>query len=84
MTNPLTTASFAILIENIAKIVAQIGFPLAVMAIIWAGFLFVTARGNEEQVSKAKKTFLWAVIGATLIIGAKVLADAVAGFIATL
>ncbi len=84
LTNPLISGSFATLITNITKIVAQIGGPLAIMAIIWAGFLFVTARGNEEQVNKAKKTFLWAVIGATLIIGAKVLADAVAEFITKL
>ena len=84
LTNPLKSTTFADLVANIAKIVAQIGFPIAVMALLWAGFLFVTARGNEEQLSKAKTTLLWAVIGTAILLGAWGIATAVSSFIGTL
>jgi hypothetical protein len=84
LTNPLKSCTFAELITNIAKIVAQIGLPIAAIAIIYAGFLFVTAGGNEEKVTKARKTFLWTVIGTALLLGALAIAEAIKSFITTL
>ena len=84
LTNPLKSCTFADLVANVAKIVAQVGFPIAVIALLWAGFLFVTARGNEEQLNKAKKTLLWAVIGTAILLGAWGIATAVSSFIGTL
>ncbi len=82
--NPLNSPTFAGLIENVAKIVAQIGFPIAAIAIIYAGFLFVTAGGNEEKLKKAKTTFLWSIIGTALLLGAWAIAEAIKSFITTL
>ncbi len=78
--NPLNSCTFADLIKNIAKIVAQIGVPIAVIAIIWAGFLFISARGNEKKLEDAKRTFFWAIIGTALLLGAWGLAEAISGF----
>lgn len=46
-----------------------IGFlgVLAVVLILYAGFLWTTAGGNEEQVKKAKKVILQTVIGIIII-----------------
>ncbi len=82
--NPLCSQTFADLIANIAKIVAEIGLPIAAMAIIYAGFLFVTAGGNEEKLKKAKTTFLWSIIGTALLLGAWAIAQAISSFITTL
>ena len=79
--NPLKATSFAQLVENVAKIVAEIGVPIAVCAIIWAGFLFVTARGSEDQIKKAKTTFFWAIIGTAVLLGSWALATAISEFI---
>lgn len=84
LTNPLESETFADLIAKIAKIVAQIGFPVAVIAIIYAGFLFVTARGSEEQIKKAKTTFFWSILGTALLLGAWALAEAIKTFVETL
>ncbi|OGF82411.1 hypothetical protein A3B18_03640 [Candidatus Giovannonibacteria bacterium RIFCSPLOWO2_01_FULL_46_13] len=65
---------------RIAQIVAQIALPLVVVFIIYSGFLFVSARGNEEQLEKAKSTFFWAVIGAILVVGAYAIATAIENF----
>ncbi len=84
LTNPLAASSFSQLIENITKIVAQIGVPVAVFFVIYAGFLFVTSRGSEEKLKTAKRTFLWTIIGVALILGAWAIATAIRSFITTL
>ncbi|MDO8482435.1 MAG: pilin [bacterium] len=60
-------------------------FPIAglvsVFFLIFAGFLMVTAGGNEEKLSKARQTFLWTVIGVAILLGAKVLSAVICGTI---
>ncbi len=76
--NPLgNTGTFAELISKIASIVLKIGFPIAVLFIIYSGFLFVTARGSEDKIKTAKQTFTWAIIGTAVLLGAEVLALAI-------
>lgn len=83
--NPLgTITNFGDLVNKIADIVMAIGIPVAAVFIIYAGFLFVTARGNEEQIKKAKTTLYWAIIGTALVVGAKVIATALQGTISAL
>ena len=43
---------------------------VAVCLILYAGFLWMTAQGNEEQITKAKKTMTGAVIGLIIILSA--------------
>lgn len=40
----------------------------AFVGFIAAGFMYVTAYGNEEQVQKAKKILIWSVVGLLLVI----------------
>lgn len=61
----------------LVDIVFLFGMPIIVIFIIYAGFLFVTAGDNEAQISKAKTTIMWTLIGAAVLIGAKVIAMAV-------
>jgi hypothetical protein len=58
-------------------ILIPIGGVVAVIMVMYAGFLFVTARGNEAQITKAKQALLYAVIGAAILLGAKVISDAI-------
>jgi hypothetical protein len=41
---------------------------IAMIALIYAGFLYVTAAGNDEQAGKAKKIISWVVIGIVVIL----------------
>jgi heme/copper-type cytochrome/quinol oxidase subunit 2 len=61
----------------LVDLVFLFGMPIIVLFIIYAGFLFVTAGDNESQISKAKTTILWTLIGAAVLIGAKVIAMAI-------
>lgn len=78
--NPLKVDSFGELIKAISGIVLKVGSALTVLMIIWSGFLFVSARGSEDQVKKARDTFKWTVIGAAVLLGAAVIAEAVVNF----
>lgn len=49
--------------------------PIVVVFIIYAGFLFVTAQGNETKLTKAKSVFGWTLVGAAILLGAKIIAS---------
>ena len=52
-----------------------LGIPIAVLFLVYAGFLFVTARGSEEQLKKAKGILLWTIVGIAVLLGAKIIAE---------
>ncbi|MBI1961231.1 MAG: hypothetical protein HYS45_00845 [Parcubacteria group bacterium] len=64
--------------QDIADIVnILLGFLgiLAVVIILYAGFKWMTASGNEEQVGEARKMLLQAVIGLVIIMAAWVITN---------
>lgn len=79
ISNPLGVATLEGFISSALKVVQNIGFLIAILFIVYAGFLFVTARGNEEKLKKAKGAFLWAIVGMAVLLGAWVLATILKG-----
>ncbi|HEY9586251.1 MAG TPA: hypothetical protein VJJ27_01235 [Candidatus Paceibacterota bacterium] len=59
------------------KVIMPIGGTIVVLMIIWSGFLFVKARGNDEKLKEARKSLTHAVIGAAILLGAVAIATAV-------
>jgi hypothetical protein len=59
------------------NIVLPIGAVIAVLFLVFSGFLFVTARGEEEKLKLAKKTFLWTVVGIAVLLGSVAIANAI-------
>src|SRR3990167_8429785 len=55
--NPIGINDLEKFIAKILEIAIKIGIPVCVFFMVYAGFLFVSARGNEEAITKAKKTF---------------------------
>lgn len=79
--NPLgQTTTFGAVVEKLAQAITTIGIPVAGIFIIYSGFLFVSARGSDEQLNKAKTTFFWTVVGTILIVGAWAIARALNQF----
>lgn len=69
--NPLPKiTSIPGLIQTILEGAIKIGLPIVALAIIYAGFLFVFARGNPEKLGTAKDTLLYTLIGAAILLGA--------------
>lgn len=79
--NPLDADDFETFVKDIANIVAAIGGVLAVIFIIYSGFLFVTARGNEKQLEEAKTAFKWTIIGTAVLLGAYVITTAIVALV---
>jgi uncharacterized membrane protein len=77
LSNPLGVSSFAGLIAAIANIIMKVGIPIAAIFLIYSGLMFVTARGSEEQLTKAKNTFMWTVVGTGILLGAVVIATGI-------
>ncbi|MCA9360432.1 hypothetical protein KC730_00905, partial [Candidatus Kaiserbacteria bacterium] len=44
--------------------------PIVIFYLIYAGFLYVTARGNPEKIKVASQALLYGVIGGVILIGA--------------
>jgi hypothetical protein len=65
----------------INNILLPIGGVVAAIMIMYAGFLFVTARGEPAQITKAKTALLYAVIGTAILLGAWTISQAIQGTI---
>ena len=62
------------ILNNIIMPIAAVG---VVLFIIYAGFSFVVAQGNEKKVTEAKQMLLWGLIGAGILLGAAGIATVV-------
>jgi len=63
----------------LSNIVLPLGAVIVTFFLIYSGFLFVTAQGSEEKLSRAKVTFTWTVIGAAILLGSWAIAQAIKG-----
>jgi hypothetical protein len=75
--NPINVETIPQFIEIVLNAVLVMGIPIVALAIIYCGFLFVKARGNGEEIKKAKAAFMYTIVGAFLLLGAWVLAKAI-------
>jgi hypothetical protein len=68
------------------NIVLPIAVPFIAVMIMYSGFLFVIARekGSVVKLAEAKKTFLYTMIGAVIILGSFVIANAIQGTVSAL
>jgi hypothetical protein len=62
----------------------EVLIALSVIFIVWAGLRFVIARGNENKIKEAKQTLVNVLIGAGLIVGARILVEIVADILTSL
>lgn len=79
--NPLKVNSIQEIIAEALKFVVNLLAIAGVLYIIWTGFLFVKAQGNPSELEKAKTSFLNAIIGMAIILGAWAIATAIANTI---
>lgn len=69
LNNPLTFPSIIDLLVAVLNVVIVIATPIVVFYLIYAGFLYVTARGNAEKIEEASKAIMYGVIGGVIILG---------------
>ncbi len=71
------------IVGNIIKTFVSILGILFLILIVYAGYLWMNARGNETQVNKAKDILTQAVIGLIVVMAAYLITDFVVGGIIT-
>lgn len=69
--NPLKAESFEELIGNLIDFIFWVAVVIVPLIIIVAGFYFLTAAGNPERVSTAKRIIFWSAVGFTIVLLAK-------------
>ena len=87
ITNPLgdkSIDSLPALIALILDVTVKILSPIIVLVIIWTGFRYIKAQGNATEITEVHKSLMWVLIGAAVILGAKVIALALQGTISQL
>tara|TARA_Y100000310_G_scaffold344313_1_gene456357 strand:+ start:2117 stop:2527 length:411 start_codon:yes stop_codon:yes gene_type:complete len=72
-TNTFTQA-WGVYVTNFA---AGVGAAFFMVLIIYAGWLWMTAQGKEDQVERAKKIIIGSLIGLTIIIAGRMIAELV-------
>ncbi|MES2985542.1 MAG: hypothetical protein V4686_00245 [Patescibacteria group bacterium] len=70
-------------LTQIVAVVVNVVQILLIMAttlyLIYAGLMFVTARGDSAKLTKARDALLWGMVGAALILAARVLVTTLQG-----
>lgn len=75
--NPISANTIPQLLGMLLKFAVRVATVIAVVYLIWSGFLFVKAQGKPEEIERAKRAFFFAVIGTMLMLGAEVIAQAI-------
>ena len=81
--NPIKINDIEELLQAILTIVIGLATPIIVFFIIYAGFLYVTARGNPEQIKQASQALTYSVIGGVIILGSLAIATIVGTLVST-
>lgn len=83
ISNPIQYCSLIEFIQGFLTGALKIGIPIIALAIIYSGFLFVSAQGKPEAITKAKNALMYTLIGAAILLGswaiAKLISETVLG-----
>ena len=60
----------SILVAQIIQVVLGLLGIIFIILVIYAGFMWMSSAGNEDKISKAKKTLVAAVIGLAIVLSA--------------
>lgn len=63
-----TLACIPVVIKNVIQWALIFAGVVALFLIIYAGFKFVTSKGDPQEVDNAKKTLTYAIVGLLLIL----------------
>ncbi len=77
--NPIKATDLSSLLKDLLKVITTIGAIVVVFFLIFAGFKYVTARGDSKKISEAHSILTWTVVGAMILLGAQVIATAIQG-----
>ncbi len=75
---PCNLCNLIVLINNIVQfLLFKLGLPIGVIAILVAGYFFLTASGSEQKIQQGKDTLKYAVLGLVIAFGAWLIIDTI-------
>ena len=66
--NFANVSSVSDLFTSIVNAVMKLALMFAVVMIIWSGFMFITAQGEEAKIKKARQNLIYTLVGVIVII----------------
>lgn len=85
LTNPLNKIeTLPQFLNAILDAVVNLGTIILILALVYVGFQFVVAQGNEEKLKSARSALMWTVIGGLVLLGAKSLGLVIQGTVESL
>lgn len=76
--DPCTTCDFFTLADTIIKfLLFSVAMPLAVIALLWGGFLLMTSGDNESKRTEGKRYITYAVIGIVVAFAGWIIVDTI-------
>jgi hypothetical protein len=77
LANPLKYSDLDSLLHAVLAALIRIGSIFLTLALVFVGFKFVAARGNEEKIRSAKTALMWTVIGGLILLGATAIQEVI-------
>lgn len=71
--NPLNSDSLEDLLLSFLRGIVRIGVIALLLFLVYVGFQFVAAQGNEEKLRTARNALIWTVVGGVILLGAEVI-----------
>lgn len=75
LSNPLKADDIGELITLIVSAIARLMTIFLVLGLVYTGFLFVFAQGNEEKLKTARQALFWTVVGGILVLGISAISE---------
>ena len=75
--NPLAANNLEEFFATLLEFIVRLGTLVVIVMIVVVGFMFVNARGNPEEIKKAREALLWTLVGGVILIGASIIAEAI-------
>ncbi len=73
-----TLCDIIVLINNIVEfLLFDLGLPIGVIALLIAGYFFLTASGSEQKIQQGKDTLKYAILGLVIAFGAWLIIDTI-------
>lgn len=67
-TTTCDTGDLQQLVINVIQFLINISLIIAVVFVMWGGFLILTAGGSSERLGKGKKSITYAVVGIVIVL----------------
>lgn len=77
LTNPLGSSDFRVILGSVIKAFLGLSGSIALVMVIYGGFLWLTSNGNPEKIDKGRKVLVWAFVGLAVIFSAYTLTSAI-------